>query len=432
MKRITQYFVPLLLAIASSISAEQLTVMTSYPQEVVSRFEETFEHRHPEIQLQILWRMPHDALPYLLKPQQGGVDVYWAPSLGNFLALKAAGALGPLGINRNGLPERIGDTLLVDPQGTFLASETAGYGLFINPDKLAKLGVAEPKVWADLTDPHLKGEVVLPVPSGVGYAPVLVDQLLQAEGWEAGWKTWRAIAANSRLITNRGNFVTEEVSSGRATVGLTMDFFAASSVASGAKGKFLYPARTAFNPGQIAITASTPRRLVAETFVTFILSEEGQILLFHPAIRKLPVRSSVYTQAPPGYVNPFTLHVDTRYDPVRGLARRSLNSALFDAAITRHHGTLIEVWALLHQAEVAATPKAQETLGRARAALTALPLSEPAPDAPLALACEQRTEDIKAEAQCAAAEREWDTFFEAHYAEAKALAAEVLRRGGRS
>jgi phosphoglycerate transport regulatory protein PgtC len=219
MKRTTQWFAVLLLAVTGSAAAEQLTVMTSYPREVVSRFEEAFENRHPEIPLQILWRMPHDALPYLLQPKQGGVDVYWTPSVGNFIALKAAGALGPIGIDRSGLPERIGDALLSDPEGTFLASETAGYGLFIDPERLAKLGVAEPKTWGDLADPRLKGQVALPVPSGVGYAPMLVDQLLQAEGWEAGWNTWRAIAVNSRLINSRGNFVTEEVSTGRVAGG---------------------------------------------------------------------------------------------------------------------------------------------------------------------------------------------------------------------
>lgn len=420
-----------LLAIVGNAAAEDLAVMTSYPEEVVSRFEEAFEKSHPDIHVQILWRMPHDALPYLLQPKQGGVDVYWTPSQNNFLALKAAKALGPIGIDRIGLPDKIGDAVISDPDGLYLATETAGYGMVIDPYKLGKLGVAEPKHWEDLADPRLKGEVVLPVPSGVGYAPMLVDQLLQADGWEKGWNTWRAIAVNSKLIDKRGNAITEEISSGKAAVGLTMDFFVASTVASGGKGKFVYPLKTAFNPAQIGITASTTHRPAAEAFVSFILSEEGQSLLFHPAIRKLPVRPSVYAKAPQGYTNPFTLGIDARYDPVPGLARSGFNSALFDAAITHRQEALIKATAAVREAETGASPAEQKTLQQARTALEALPVTEPPADSALAQACEHRLADTKAEAQCAAAEREWDAFFDAHYAEAKKLAGQVLaaRRG---
>jgi Di-haem oxidoreductase, putative peroxidase len=138
------------------------------------------------------------------------------------------------------------------------------------------------------------------------------------------------------------------------------------------------------------------------------------------------VRPSVYAKAPPGYVNPFTLKVDTRYDPIPGLVRRGLNSALFDAAITRRQGALIEAWERLRQAEAGATPAQQKTLVRAHADLQALPIGEPATDSPLALACERRATDPAADTQCAAAEREWDAFFDAHYAEAKTLAEQVL------
>ncbi|QQZ27291.1 extracellular solute-binding protein [Thiothrix subterranea] len=426
MKSFAQWFGILLLASTGSSFAEDLTVMTSYPEDVVSRFEEAFEKAHPDIHVQILWRMPHDALPYLLQPQQGGVDVYWTPSQGNFLALKNAKALGPIGIDRSGLPDKIGTALISDPDGLYLANETAGYGMVVDPDKLGKLGVAEPKRWQDLADPRLQGEVALPVPSGVGFAPMLIDQLLQAEGWEKGWNTWRAIALNSKLIDKRGNAITDEVSSGRAAVGLTMDFFAASNVASGGKGKFIYPLKTAFNPAQIGITASTTHRPAAETFVSFILSEEGQSLLFHPAIRKLPVRPSVYSKAPEGYTNPFTLGIDARYDPVPGLARSGFNSALFDAAITRRQDALLKAWASVRKAENGASPSEQPLLQQARTALEALPVAEPTADSPLVKACEQRRKNTSAETQCAAAEREWDAFFTAHYADAQRLADTVL------
>jgi ABC-type Fe3+ transport system substrate-binding protein len=429
-KRFHQWLGTALLAFAGGAGAEQLTVMTSYPQAVVSRFEAAFESNHPDIRLDILWRMPHDALPYLLQPEQGGVDVYWSPSLRTFRTLKEQGALGPIGIDRSGLPQRIGNNPLADPDGTFIATETAGYGIFITPEKLAGLGLNPPDSWQALADPRLYGQVVLPVPSQVGYAPMLIDQLLQNEGWKQGWAIWHAIAANSRLLTSRGNFVTDEVASGRAAAGLTMDFFAASAIASGAPGRFVYPQKTAFNPAHIAITASTPNRQAAEAFVAFVTSPQGQKLLFHPDIRKLPIRPSVYSDAPAGYANPFELAAGSRYDDDRGLARRGFIAALFDAALTRRHGELVRAWKMLQELEAEAAESEQPLLERIRTQLTALPMDEPPDDSPLLQACAKRHNQAEAEAACASAEREWDRFFERRYHKALALLGQVLAGRG--
>ncbi|HPE60074.1 MAG: extracellular solute-binding protein [Thiothrix sp.] len=410
----------------TSIAAMELRVMTSYPEAVVSRFEEAFETAHPDIPVQILWRRSNDALPYLLQPEQGGVDVYWTPSRRNFLALKHAGAFGPIGIDRTGLPDKIGDLAISDPDGQYLASEIAGYGIFVDTDRLQELGMPEPERWKDLADPRLRGEVALPVPSQVGFAPMLIDQLLQAEGWEKGWNTWRAIALNSRLIQRRGGAITGEVSSGRLAAGLTMDFFALSTMTDGGRGKFIYPHRTTFNPAQIGIMAATRQRPAAETFVAFILSDAGQRLLFHPAISRLPVRPSVYAKAPADYSNPFTRTLDARYDPVAGTARSGFNTALFDAAITRQQSALTRAWASVHEVEKTATTTEQPMLQQARAALEALPVSEPAADSPLVTACAQRHRQADAETRCAAAEQAWDAFFSARYAEALRLADTIL------
>ena len=427
----TAWFMVLSIGLQSlnSFAAETLTVMTSYPEEVVSRFEEAFEKSHPDIQLQILWRRSHDALNYLQQAQSNNVDVYWTPAPENFLKLKAQKQFAPLKLDRTDLPTQLKDSLLADPDGFYTAHETAGYGLFVNPEALKQLGVNEPSTWQDLSNPQLQGKVILPVPSKVGYAPMLTDQLLQHAGWQAGWNTWQAIAANSQLVQQRGNFVTEEVTSGRAAVGLTMDFCAASTIASGGIGKFIYPRQTAFNPAHIAIFAKSQHPQAAQQFVDFILSDAGQTLLFNPAIRKLPVRTSVYTHAPVGYTNPFTLAVSAQYDPNKGIQRFALTNALFDAAITRPHTALIVAAQAIHAASKVVTPLTQAKLDEAKAAFNALPIPELAGDDALVLACKQRelTNTDNATNACNQAKQAWDRFFAANYAKAKQLADEVVQ-----
>lgn len=138
------------LASARSSGRQPVVVVTSYNDETFSRFEAAFEKANPRYKLQLVWRMPHDALPYLRQPAQGGADVYWAASPRTFATLAADGAWQPLGIARDGLPENIGNARLSDANGLYTATEMAGYGFIVNPGALARLGLAEPKDWRDL------------------------------------------------------------------------------------------------------------------------------------------------------------------------------------------------------------------------------------------------------------------------------------------
>ena len=151
---------------------------------MVSRFEAAFEKAYPQWRLRIVWHMPHDALPTLRQPAPEGVDVYWTPSPRNFAILKKEGLLRKLDVDRSGLPGRIGNTLIDDPDGYYSAIETAGYGFAVNPGYLKAHGLATPGDWIDLADQKYAGHIALPNPGTVGFAPVMADIPLQAYGWE--------------------------------------------------------------------------------------------------------------------------------------------------------------------------------------------------------------------------------------------------------
>ncbi|MDR3393974.1 MAG: extracellular solute-binding protein [Parasulfuritortus sp.] len=332
-----------------------VVVMTSYQGEVMDRFEAAFERAHPEYRLNILWRMPHDALPWLEKPEQGGVDVYWAASPRNFERLKKEGAWRKLGVDSAGLTDKIGKNRLADADGYFRATEMAGYGFAVNTSRLAKLGLPVPADWNDLTAPKLAGLIALPIPSRVGFAPVMVDIVLQAYGWEKGWALWSEIAGLSVLVDRGSTFVTDEIASGRAAVGLSIDFFVASAIANGSPIRFVYPGHGGINPGQIAITAGAPNPDGAQAFAAFVLSEAGQRLLADPDIRKLPVRPAVYAGLPADYPRPFVAAERGAYDYDEsvGLNRLTLLGQVFDAMLIRRHGELVGLWQRLHTAEAA-------------------------------------------------------------------------------
>ncbi|WP_439504050.1 ABC transporter substrate-binding protein [Methylophaga sp.] len=403
-----------LLLFSGAAKAITLNVMTSYPQPVVMLMQQAFEDAHPDIELNILWRRPHDALTVLLQEESETIDVIWMPSVQTFLSLKAHGKLAKLEYNRTGLPVLLGETAISDPQGYFIATEIAGYGLFFEPENLKQAGLAVPTQWQDLLSAEWQDNIALPIPSEVSFGHMLIDQLLQAEGWQTGWNQWQQIAANSHLMGRGGMFTTEAVLAGQAKVAFTMDFFAASSIANGANGKFIYPKQTAFNPAHIGILATSNQPQAANTFVDFLVSKQGQSLLLHPDLRKLPVRPSVYSQAP-NMQNPFAGNILHQYDYQTGLQRREFNAVVFDAAITLHHHKLKQAWQQWHQLQQNANADQLTALAEIKTILQQSPLKEPAIDEAIVQDCAQRHVDDEKQQNCEAFKSELAQSFERQY-----------------
>lgn len=410
----------LLLLSQLATATEKVVVLTSYPQEVVTQFEAAFEQSYPQYQLEILWRQSRDAMSYLHQPHSA-VDVYWTPAQRNFAVLAKEGAFRKLDVDLSGLPRNIGGFQISDPDGYYVATEIAGFGMAYNPVELQRLGLPVPVDWKTLVSPAFNGHVVLPIPSKIGYAPMLVDTLLQGYGWEQGWSVLEQVAANASLADAGAAFISDDVGSGRVAVGATIDFFAISAIANGKPLRFAYPEKVGYSPAHVAIFHDATHLDGARAFVSFVLSEQGQKLLFHPDIRKLPVRPAVYTSKPEGYFNPFAAaqRASYDYDMASGLARQEVVGALFDALITRHHAALKIMWATIHRAEQKAPEDSR--LQEARSYANWLPLTAvQVDDAAL------QQSFIKRDIHTESTEQQWDMEVAKHYAQATQLAQEVI------
>ena len=396
-------------------ATEKVVVLSSYPQEVITPFEAAFEAAYPQYRLELLWRQSRDAMTYLHQPHSA-IDVYWTPAQRNFAVLAKEGVFRKLDIDLNGLPKKIGGFQISDPDGYYVASETAGYGMAYHPAELQRLGLPVPTDWKSLTAPAFNGHVVMPIPSKVGYAPMLVDTLLQGYGWEQGWNVLEQVAANATLADAGATFISDDVGSGRIAVGMTMDFFAISAIANGKPLRFTYPEKVGYSPAHVGIFREATNLDGARAFASFVLSDQGQKLLFHPDIRKLPVRPAVYIGKPAGYFDPFAAAQRASYDynVSTGLMRQELVGALFDAVITRHHAELKTMWAAIHQAELKAPndPRLQEARTHASwLPLTAMQVNDTAL---------QQT-FIKRDSRATVLEQQWDAEIAKHYALATQL-----------
>ena len=146
-----------------------------------------------------------------------------------------------------------------------------------------------------------------------------------------------------------------------------------SALANGAPLKFIYPPHNGVNPAHIAITASATHTAGAKAFVEFVLSAQGQKMLAHPDIRKLPVRPAVYAELPASQFNAFTDAEKGGFAFNEEIAkpRMGLTTALFEQFLGVAHDDMVALWARVHGAEAKGLPVA-----KARLLLSAVPLSE--------------------------------------------------------
>lgn len=276
-------------------------------------------------------------------PGNYGIDLAWGG--GDFLfdvQLKKPGYLAQLKLDKAFLEEVFPTPTLSGLPLYDLNSKTgpawfgtalSSFGVVYNRDLLRNLGVPEPKTWRDLADPRLAGWVALADPTRSASAKqaymviverAMVDAAARGESEDSGWADGmgliRQIAANARLFTDSSSVVPIMVSQGEAAAGMAIDFMGRSQgeAVGGDRMGYVEPENaTIINPDPIAMVAGAPHPELAERFIRYVLSPEGQLLWNtkpgapggprSSALRRLPIRRDVYADMSSfsDQVNPF-------------------------------------------------------------------------------------------------------------------------------
>ncbi|WP_458756951.1 ABC transporter substrate-binding protein [Afipia sp. TerB] len=411
----------------------KVSVVTSYAKEVTEPIKKAFEAANPGVTLDIQNRNTHAGVKYLEETRSNNqVDIFWASAPDAFESLKAKNLLQVYKPKAQGIPEKIGQFPTNDPQGFYSGFAASGYGIMWNERYVKANKLPEPKEWHDLAGPAYFDHVSMATPSRSGTTHLTIETILQGEGWDRGWATIKAMAGNFREITERSFGVPEAVNSGQVGYGIVIDFFAFSAQASGFPVKFVYPSVTAIVPANIAVVANAPNKAGAEAFIEYLLSPAGQVLMFDPKIRRLPVNPAVYDKAPAGYPNPFKdprLNSMVKFDVKKSEMRNDVVDALFDQLVTFQLPALKDATKEIHAAEKALAKKdnaaAKALLAEARALVAAMPVTETQSSAgEIAGAF---TGSKQKGARQAELEQQWAAFAKDRYAQAKAKAAGALK-----
>lgn len=411
----------------------KISVVTSYSKDLTDPIKKAFEAAHPGVTLDVQNRNTNSGVKYLEETKANNqVDLFWASAPDAFEALKGKSLLQAYTPKATGIPKTIGQFPINDPQGFYFGFAASGYGIMWNERYVKANKLQEPKEWQDLAGAAYFDHVSIAAPSRSGTTHLTIETILQGEGWDKGWGTIKAMAGNFRDVTERSFGVPEAVNSGQVGYGIVIDFFAFASQASGFPVKFVYPSVTTIVPANIGIVVNAPNKAGAESFVEYLLSPAGQLILFDPGIRRLPVNPAVYDKAPAGYPNPFKdsrLNGMVKFDVKTSEARTNVVDALFDQIITFQLADLKQTTKAIQLAEAAIAkkpnPQAQALLAEARALVAAMPASE----------AEASAKDIAGAftgakqkgARQAELEQQWASFSKDRYAKAKAKAEDALK-----
>jgi ABC-type Fe3+ transport system substrate-binding protein len=417
--------------LGADANTKEVVILTSFPKELFEAYKQAFEQRTPGVRVVVKQQQTNAAVTYLRETRaRPEADIFWASAVDAFQTLKGDGLLARPAVSKDllaRLPARIGTFPLHDADGQYFGFAVSGYGLMWNTRYLALHKLPAPREWTDLADARYHGHLVISAPSRSGTTHLTIEVMLQAYGWEKGWALLLAMGGNMGSITERSFGVPEAVISGQYGIGVVIDFFGLSAIASGHPIDFVYPSLTSVVPASVAAVKNGPNPDNARAFIEYLLSDEGQQRLFAPEIGRLPVVPALYAKAPKGYPNPFTGKLGAvAFDDKLSSARRNVVNALYDHVITFRLGELKAAWAAIHAADAALTraraagrnvDAAAASLEEARRLASAVPIdARRASDREVNEAFKSKP-DVKSRL-----ETDWDSAAKINYARARELA----------
>ena len=297
------------------------------------------------------------------KPGGIGIDVFFGGGLEPYLALKKENLLHPYTLPQEllkNIPPHVAGVPLYDPDYFWYGATLAGFGIVYNKVvlQLAKLPVIT--TWEGLAAPPAFSWVGSADPRKSGSVHAVYEIILQAYGWEKGWRIITGMGANARNFTNSASQVPKDVAIGEVAYGLAIDFYAWAQVneAGAHKIGFVMPENlTVISPDCVAILKGAPNLSVAEAFIRFVMSPAGQKLWLWAKgtpdgpqnfqLNRFSVLPSLYELSPQDTavkLNPFLWRSDFVFDEKLSSSRYAIVNDLVGTMVIDPKELLTRAW----------------------------------------------------------------------------------------
>ncbi|PQF24256.1 extracellular solute-binding protein [Enterococcus mundtii] len=229
-------------------------------------------------------------------------DVIMLASWSDGLGLKADDALMPY------LPEGA-DNLhegWADADNMLFGASGSAVGVIYNTTLFPELDAD----WDELASEEYQGELAFPDPEKSGSAKDFLAGFINNKGEEAGWQTWKDLAANGMTIPGANAAALEEVTTGAKGILVGgVDWNAYDSISKGEALEIYYPeGGTVVNPRTAMILNSSRNVDNAKAFMDYLLSDRAQQLISEAYL--IPGRSDITSTQRENLSDINTLDVD--------------------------------------------------------------------------------------------------------------------------
>ena len=333
-----------------------LIVMSPNSREAQVEFENAFKATHPKVKFKWLdMGGSTDDLRFVLsqfkskKTGEGiGIDAFFGGGSDSFQDMQNAGVLQKLASD-GGVPLELNGVALRDKDNYWVGAALSSFGILYNKAIMARDDLPVPQSWAAMGNPKLRGRVSLADPRHSGSAHMAYEIILQANGWDKGWRVLTQMAGNARAFGKSSSGLLDDVSSGEAVAAPAIDFYASSKIRSAGADKLGYvepQGQRVVTSDPIGILRGAPHAKLAQQFVSFVLSPAGQKLWMLPvgaeggpknnALGRLPSLPAMYNPIPQGSLitsNPYADKNNFVFDTQKSAQRRRALDDLIGAVL---------------------------------------------------------------------------------------------------
>jgi ABC-type Fe3+ transport system substrate-binding protein len=248
-------------------------------------------------------------VPEALWPQyiKQGADVGWGGGPTLFDDMYKMGYLVPitnqkvLSLIGTKIPESLAGMPMIRKNGTkvyWIAAALSSFGFTVNKKELQKWNLPFPNKWEDLATPDW---AVNPPQYGIADPTRSTSNtriyqiILQAFGWDQGWRIMTLIAANSKIY-EASDAVRDAVINGEIAAGNTIDFYGYTAMKQNPNCVYVIPqGESIINGDPIALLKYSKHPEAAQAFIYWVLTE-GQAVWMSPDINRLPIWGGIFNQ----------------------------------------------------------------------------------------------------------------------------------------
>ncbi|MDX2225780.1 MAG: extracellular solute-binding protein [Verrucomicrobiae bacterium] len=291
-----------------------------------------------------------------------GIDLFFGGGYDPYIRLKEKGLLAthhPSEEILARIPADINGLPLYDPDHQWFGTALSGFGILYNKRVIAIRHLQAVSSWEDLCDPALLSWVGSGDPRASGSSQAMYEIILQAYGWEKGWKIITEMAGNIRSFNKNSSMANKDVTVGETAYALSVDVQGLMQVSVGGPENmgYVYPkGATIINPDSLAILKGAPNATIAGRFMDFMLSPDGQRLWVKSRgqpggpvrfdIPRMTILPELYPEYPADtkFINPFEVKVAFRYDTGLAKSRRVVVQNLVGTTVIDLHAEVVRAW----------------------------------------------------------------------------------------